>query len=201
MYRYYVCKNKKKNTCHKKVEDKYKLEDRIVLECRGLLTDKEIERIATEVAKACEQDYDSSVLKLLNRDLKSADTAIENLWKALEQGQEIEGIQERLARRNAEKKELEAQIAIEKNKVVFYTETQVRAFLHSLKSGNLNDEAKRRGIINIFLSAVYLYDDKFTIVLNGGNVPIRIEDIPLDDIEADNESAIGSRLVAPIPPT
>ena len=133
--------------------------------------------------------------------MKAAGTAIENLWKALEQGQEIEGIQERIGKRNAEKKEIEAQIAIEKNKVVFYTETQVKAFLHSLKSGDLNDETKRRGIINIFLSAIYLYDDKFTIVLNGGNVPIRIEDIPLDEIEADNESAIGSRLVVPVPPS
>ena len=200
VYRYYVCKNKKKNTCHKKVADKWQLEERIIRECRKLLTDKEIERIAVEVAKACEQDYDSSVLKLLNRDLKAADTAIENLWKALEQRQEIEGIQERLGKRNAEKKEIEAQIAIEKNKVVFYTETQVRVFLHSLKSGDLNDETKRRGIINIFLSAIYLYDDKFTIVLNGGNVPIRIEDIPLDDIEADNEEFLGSRMVAPVPP-
>jgi len=47
---------------------------------------------------------------------------------------------------------------------------------------------------------MYLYDDKFTIVLNGGNVPIRIEDIPLDDIEADNEDFLGSRMVAPVPP-
>ena len=77
----------------------------------------------------CEVDYDSSALKLLNRDLKAADTAIENLWKALEQGQEIEGIQERIAKRNAEKKGLEAQIAIGRNKEIFYTETQVKAFL------------------------------------------------------------------------
>jgi len=199
-YYYYACKGKKKNTCHKKIEDKQKLEDRIVQECRNLLTDKEIDRISTEVAAACEVDYDSSALKLLNRDLKAADTAIENLWKALEQGQEVEGIQERIAKRNAEKKELEAQIAIERNKEIFYTETQVKAFLLWLRVGDLNDETKRRGIINIFLSAIYLWDDKVTLVLNGGNVPIVIEDIPLDEIAEDNEEFVGSRMVAAVPP-
>ena len=64
----------------------------------------------------------------------------------------------------------------------------------------MNDETKRRGIINIFLSAIYLWDDKVTLVLNGGNVPIVIEDIPLDEIEMDNEAFVGSRMVAPVPP-
>lgn len=44
-YRYYACKSTKKKTCRKKVVNKQKIEDRVVLECRKLLTDSNIEKI------------------------------------------------------------------------------------------------------------------------------------------------------------
>ena len=94
--------------------DKQKIEDRVVSECWKLLTDETISKTAKAVVAACERDYDSSTLKLLRRDLKTAENAIENLWKALEQGQEVEGLRERIERRTTEKKDLEAQIAVEK---------------------------------------------------------------------------------------
>ena len=118
----------------------------------------------------------------------------------MEQGQEIEGIRDRIDKRTAEKKSLEAQIAVEINKEVFFTAEQIKAFLKALKTGNINDENNRKGIINILLSAVYLFDDKFTLVLNGGNVPITISDILLDEIAADNEAFECSLIGAPAPP-
>jgi len=117
----------------------------------------------------------------------------------LEQGQEVEGIQERIGKRKVEKKDIEAQIAIEENRETFFTAEQIRAFLYSLKNGNVNDENNRRGIVNIFLNAVYLYDDKFTLILNGGNVPLTISDILLEEIEADNQGFEGSSMVALAP--
>ena len=90
-YHYYACKNAKKKLCRKKVVDKRFIEDMVIAECRKLLTDSNINNISQSVVAACEKDYDSSILKLLRKDMKVVDTAIENLWKALEQGQEIEG--------------------------------------------------------------------------------------------------------------
>ncbi|MGI6175663.1 MAG: hypothetical protein ACOYJC_05810 [Christensenellales bacterium] len=58
----------------------------------------------------------------------------------------------------------------------------------------------RRGIINIFLQAVSLWDDKLTIALNGGDKPIAIDDILLDEIEAENVEFVCSRMVAEAPP-
>jgi DNA invertase Pin-like site-specific DNA recombinase len=199
-YYYYTCKGARKKLCRKKIVDKQKIEDRVILECRRLLTDSNIEDIALSVVAACEKDYDSSILKLLRKDLKSIETAIENLWKALEQGQEIEGIRERIEKRTVEKKDIEAQIAIEQNREVFFTVEQIKLFLYSLKNGDVNDENNRRGIVNIFLSAVYLYDDRFTLILNGGNVPITISDILIEEIEADNVAFGCSTMVVPTPP-
>ena len=85
------------------------------------------------------------------------------------------------------------------------TTPQVRAYLYSLRQGDKNDENIKRGIINIFLRAVYLYDDRFILVLNGSNTPITIDDILLDEIEegleGDLTSCAGcSSLVADAPP-
>ena len=180
--------------------DKQYIEDRVVLECRKLLTDSNIERIAASVAAACEADYDGAAIKRLKSAMQEADVAIENLWKALELGQSVEMITERIEKRKKEKEELEAQIAIETGKQIILTAPQIRAFLYSLKTGNVNDINNRRGIINIFLQAVYLWDDRLTIVLNGGDKPITIDDILLDEIEADNAEFVCSRMVAEAPP-
>lgn len=59
----------------------------------------------------------------------------------------------------------------------------IRAYLYALKYGDKNDGNTKRGIINIFLQAVYLFDDTFTLILNGSDKPIVIDDILLDEIE------------------
>ena len=95
---------------------------------------------------------------------------------------------------------MQTQLAIEMNKQIVFTAPQIRAFLYSLKKGNVNDTNNRRGIINIFLRAIYLFDDRLTLILNGGDKPIVIDDILLDDIEASNEEYLSSSLVADAPP-
>ena len=200
-YRYYACNNYKRRKCKKKVVRKQAIEDKVVLECRKLLTDSNIEKIAASVAAACEADFDSSAVKRLKAAAQETDTAIENLWKALERGQAVEQITERIEKRQKEKEDLQAQIAVEMNRQIVFTAPQIRAFLHALKKGNVNDEYNRKGIINIFLQAVYLWDDRLTLILNGGDRAITIDDILLDEIEADNAAFImGSSLVPQAPP-
>lgn len=204
-YRYYACKNAKKKLCQKKVVGKQSIEDRVVSECRKLLTDNNIEKIAAAVAAACEADYDSSAIRRIKSAIQEADAAIENLWKALEHGQAAEMITERIEKRQKEKDELQAQLAVEMGKEITFTAPQIKAFLDSLKRGNINDESTRRGLVNIFVRAIYLYDDRMTLILNGGDRPITIDDILLDEIEGHFEAAISGRLpcsplVADAPP-
>jgi site-specific DNA recombinase len=205
-YHYYACNNFKRRKCRKKVVSKEKIEDRVVLECRNLLTDSNIEKIALAVAAVCEADYDSSAVKRIKAAIQEADTAIENLWKALERGQAADMITGRIEKRQKEREELRGQLAIEMGKQVTFTAPQIRSFLYSLKRGNINDENNRRGIINIFLRAIYLYDDRMTLILNGGDRQITIDDILLDEIEEQLEGAISSHaecssMVADAPPT
>lgn len=137
--------------------------------------------------------------------IQEADTAIENLWKALEHGQAAEMITQRIEKRQKEKDELQAQLAVEMGKEITFTTPQIKAFLDSLKRGNINDESTRLGLVNIFVRAIYLYDDRMTLILNGGDRPITIGDILLDEIAGHFEEAISghspcSSLVADAPP-
>jgi DNA invertase Pin-like site-specific DNA recombinase len=200
MYHYYICKKARKKQCKKKIVNKQAIEDRVVSECRKLLTDSNIKKIAEAVDAACKADYDNPEEKRIKRLIKETDKAIENLWKALEHGQAVDMITERIKMREKEKKELQGQLAIEISKHVILTEPQIKAFLYSLKRGKFNDERNRKGIINIFLNAVYLWDDKMTLILNGGDKPITIDDILLDEIEAGNKAFVSSSLVAVAPP-
>ena len=200
MYHYYICKNTRKKKCPKKLVKKQAIEDKVVLECRKLLTDGNIKKIAKSVEAACKSDYDNSEVKRIKSLIKEADVAIENLWKALEHGQAVDMITERIDKRKQEKEELQGQLAIETGKQVIFTAPQIEAFLYSLKKGKFDDAHNRKGIINIFLRAVYLWDDKLTLILNGGNKPITIDDVLLDEIEADNKAFASSFIVAVAPP-
>lgn len=95
---------------------------------------------------------------------------------------------------------MQEQNAIEMNKQIVFTVPQISTFLYALKKGSINDENNRKGIINIFLRAVYLWDKKFTMILNGGDRPIEIDGSLLDEIEANNAAFGCSSLVADAPP-
>ena len=60
--------------------------------------------------------------------------------------------------------------------------------------------SNRKGIINIFVRAIYLLDNKMIIILKGGGKPIEIDDILLDEIEQNNAEFECSSLVADSPP-
>ena len=59
----------------------------------------------------------------------------------------------------------------------------MRAFLYALKHGNASDPAVRRGLINIFVNAIYLYDDKMTLILNTGRTSITVDNALLEEID------------------
>ncbi len=183
-YHYYNCKNARKKKCQKKIVSKQYIEDRVVAECLKLLTDENIAFIAKMVAEECNKSPDNISVKELRKAIKEVDTAIENLWRGIEQGQSVEMLTERIYKRKAEKAELEEQLAIEQNKKICLTEPQIHAFLDYVCEIPADDVNKRRAIINIFVHSVYLYDDYFTLIINASRKPLSIENIPLDDIES-----------------
>ena len=58
----------------------------------------------------------------------------------------------------------------------------------------------RKTLINVFVNAIYLYDDKISFIFNSGDTPITIDDKLLSDIEADNKAFECSFLEQSAPP-
>ena len=201
VYHYYTCKNAKKRLCEKKVVHKELIEERVVGACRKLLTDNNIKRIAEAIDAVCRTEYDSSSVKRIKAAIRDADAAIENLWQALEKGQGADMIMSRIDKRQSEKAALEAQLAVEAKKERVLSAKQVSHFLMLLKDGDINDDFNRRSLVNIFVNKIFLFDDRFTLILNGSGQPITIDDIMLDEIESHFDAQEKcSSLVADAPP-
>lgn len=183
-YHYYNCKKAKRKKCRKKIVSKQYIENRVIAECLKLLTDENIAFIVQKVAEECNKAPDNLSIKELKKAIRETDAAIENLWKGIESGQAVDMLTERLSQRQAEKAQLEEQLAIEENKRITLTEPQIRAFLDYVCEMPFDNVNKRRAIINIFVHSIYMYDDYFTLIVNASKKPLSIDNIPLDDIES-----------------
>ena len=182
-YHYYCCNGVKQKTCDKKIIFKDLIASQVADVCAELLTPKRIRIIAEEVMAACQADGEYLSIKKLKSAIKEADEAIENLWIALEKGQSVQQITNRIEQREAEKKELEKQLAKEKRKQPGLQLSHVLAFLDYLRELPGTSEVKKKSLNNIFVRSVLLYDDYFTIIFNAGNTTLRSENIPLKSIE------------------
>ena len=89
------------------IRDRDYIEDRVVSECLKMLTDEKIRYIAKKVAEECNKSPDNISVREIKKAIKEVDTAIENLWKGIEQGQAVDMLTERLHQRQVEKEELE----------------------------------------------------------------------------------------------
>lgn len=69
-----------------------------------------------------------------------------------------------------------------------------------LRKGKVNDEKHRSTLINVFVNAIYLYDDKITLILNSSNQPVTIEQSLVDEIEVRNKEFESSYLDNDAPP-
>jgi len=204
-YHYYICNGAKKKACDKKLVKKSLIEERVVQACSDLLTEEKVKYIADQVYAACQKDGDQLSVRRLREALKKANAAIENLWLALEEGKSAEMITERIHKREAEKQELEKQLAVEVKKQSGLEYSVILSFLEYLRALPNENDYKRKALVNIFINAIYLYDGYFTLILNAGNRSLGMENVPLDEIEVafgdgGVHAAEGSPLVADAPP-
>ena len=110
----------------------------------------------------------------------------------------------RLSSHSKTEQSIEEQLEIEMNKQIVFTEPRIRHFPLYLRKDELNDIKNRRGFINIFVRAIYLYDYRMTIYLDGGDKEIVIDDIFIVETEEYFDSlnsglTDGSAVVASVP--
>ena len=195
VHHYYGCKNVlNKKGCKKKKVKKDYIENLILSKAREQLTDENIAIIAKVVSEISRQENNTHIISEIKKKLKENETAVENLLKAIENGEHIELLSERITKKKEEKETLEKELHQEQLYKTEVDETEIKFFLTQLKNGNVDDINYRRAIISIFINAIYLYDDKVTIVYNATDRPVEVDISLIDDIEnAESDVNMGDK--------
>ena len=112
------------------------------------------------------QDQESSALPMYEQQLQEANTSINNLLNAIQQGILTKSTKNRLEELEAARDELENKIALEKLAKPRVSEEQVRFFLHRFRALDIAKPEQRKTLIDVFLNAVYVINDKIVISCN-----------------------------------
>ena len=112
------------------------------------------------------QDRENENLPLYEKQLREAERAIENLLNAIQQGILTKSTKQRLDALEAEKEELETKIACEKLAKPKISAEFMSFWLRRFQKLDVRQEAHRKMLIDTFVNAIYLYDDKMVITYN-----------------------------------
>ena len=167
VHRYYKCVSvkKKRTECHKKSVRKDWIEDLVVSETMKMVMDDQvIEAIASMLMDL--QDRENVNLPLYEQQLREVDRAIENLLNAIQQGILTKSTKARLEELEANKEDLETKIACEKLAKPRISAEFITFWLQRFRKLDVRQESHRKMLIDTFINAIFLYDDKVVLTFN-----------------------------------
>ena len=112
------------------------------------------------------QDRENVNLPLYEQQLREADTAIQNLLNAIQQGILTKSTKSRLEELEATKEELETKIACEKLAKPKVSAEFMTFWLQRFRKLDVRQKSHRKMLIDTFINAIFLYDDKMVITFN-----------------------------------
>ena len=180
-YAFYECYGKKSkyNGCQKRNLRKEYIERLVAQDALSLLTDENIEHLATV---ACERnDYEietGSPIPVIRDRIHQTEVSINNLTKAIETGATPDALVKRMVELEREKKDLSAQLKKEEELIVPLEKEQVIFWLEKFKGGDIEDEEFCRLLIDLFVNSVTVWDEdddmlKVTIAYNLTSLPTK----------------------------
>ena len=166
VHRYYKCATvKKKKGCKKKTVRKQWLEDLVVNQTMQLVRDDAA--MESIIAKVMElQDRENTNLPLYEKQLRDAESGIQNMLNAIQAGILTSSTKERLEQLEETKRELEARIAEEKLAKPKIKEEFIRFWLMRFRKLDMSLKDQRQALVDTFINSIYLYDDKVLIAFN-----------------------------------
>lgn len=161
------------------------LEDLVVRETMKLIQDDAvIDKIVQLVMDV--QNQENTTIPLLEKQLREVNKKLDNLMKAIEDGLYTRTTKERLEALENQKDELTAKIADEKLKKPSFNEDFIRFWLMKFRKFDISQKKQRKALIEIFVNAIFLYDDRMLITFNykDGTQTVRFEDtLTTDSVE------------------
>lgn len=193
-HHYYKCAiAKREKTCDKKTVRKDWIEQLVVKHTiETALSDAMIDKTADAILEL--QKQDNTVLPMLRGQLKETEKSIDNMLNAIQQGVLTSSTKDRLEELENRKEEIEISIAQEQLKKPMLTKDQIVFWISSFRDGDVSDPKFQQQLIDSFVNAVYLYDDRVVLIYNykEGTKTITLEEVN----EAFGNEAVGSDLGA-----
>ena len=177
-YQYYQCAGaRRKSGCRKKAVRKAYIEDKVIEQTVGFLTPETIDMLARSIKEQCDRERNTEDLKRIGKLIRENETATTNLIKALETGKAADVISAQIEKRQKEKIDLEAQLAMEKIQRPALKYEQVKFFFERFTKGDLNDIHYRQSLVDVFIGRIELFNDHMIIYYNAHdgqktNIPI-----------------------------
>ncbi len=185
MYRYYRDTKRNDTNCKNRTISKDYIEDLVVKKCKSLLTDKNIEKISKKIYETCQKENNSNVvIKNLEKKEKQLHNNINNLLKALEEGNHTELISQRITQNEIELEETQSQFMLEMAKIFKLSEKEIKFFLTRLQDGDILDNSYRKVLVDMLVNSILVYDNELVIICNVGNKPISLTIDLIEDIES-----------------
>ena len=167
VHRYYKCASvkKKRTECHKKPVKKEWIEDLVVTETmKMVMDDAAIEAIVSMLMDL--QDRDNVNVPLYEQQLRETETSINNLLNAIQQGILTRSTKERLEELETRHDDLETKLACEKLAKPKVSAEFMTFWLHRFRKLDVRQKSHRKMLIDTFINAIFLYDDKLVITFN-----------------------------------
>lgn len=185
IYRYYKCHNaKNKKGCTKKPVKKEWIENLVVHETMSMIMDDELmgQLVDRLLELQHEENYD---LKILKQQLAEVEKGVENMLNAIEAGIVTVSTKERLMALEEQRNDLEGRILREQVRHPALTREQITFFLHQFRRIDMNDEDERQRLIDSFVNAVFVFDDKIVLTFNykDGTKTIKLSDLNSSDLK------------------
>ena len=131
------------------------------------------------IEERCEKERNTEVLKRLQKLIRENETATLNLVKSLEAGRATDIIYAQIEKRQQEKSDLEAQLAMEKIQRPLLKYEDMRFFFERFTKGDSNDIHYRQALVDIFIARIELFDDHMIIYFNASDS--QKTSVPIDE--------------------
>lgn len=141
-----------------------------------------IERLVNRLLEL--QGEDSFDLRLLQKQSAEVEKGIENMLNAIQADIITTSTKERLAALEAQKAQLDESILREQIKRPVLTREQIEFFLCKYRETDITDENERQRLIDCFVNAVFVYEDKIVLTFNykDGTKTISLGDVEGSDL-------------------
>lgn len=184
VHRYYRCVNtKKKKLCDKKAVKKDWIEDLVVnYTMKAIMNDEVMERLVDTLMEL--QKKESTDLPLLKKQLAETEKGINNMLNAIQAGIFTPSTKQRLDELEETKSQLEVSILQEEMHKPLLTREQIAFFIYRFRKFDVTKREQRQRLIDSFVNAVYLYEDKIILTFNykDGSKTITLEEVEGSDL-------------------